>query len=369
MWYEGYPEPGYTWQSSSGTDTFEPKLSLVPLIFGTIKATLYSLMFAIPVALLGAVYTSEFVHPRVRATVKPTMEMMASLPSVVLGFIAALILVPIVETWIASVILLFIVLPASMVAAAFLWQLLPPPFARSLEGLPKFCLMFVALLAGIYVSYWLGPLFERLFFSGDLKAWAHGDVGTGTPFLFLITLPGVFLGTAMLASRTTGRWVSEKMAGLSDFRAGLLDAGRWVVLSAVTAVVGYGLSALLNAIGLDPRGGVVGTYVQRNVLVVGFAMGFAVIPIIYTIAEDALSAVPEHLRAASLACGGTPWQTAIYVILPTAPRLEHLQRTPCAVGQHCRRTAGGRERWNVVPGPLSRCTHPLRHDVFAQHVG
>ena len=76
--------------------------------------------------------------------------------------------------------------------------------------------------------------------------------------------------------------------------------------------------SLLNAIGLDPRGGVVGTYVQRNVLVVGFAMGFAVIPIIYTIAEDALSAVPEHLRAASLACGGTPWQTAIYVILPTA---------------------------------------------------
>ena len=318
VWYEGYPEPGYTWQSSSGTDTFEPKLSLVPLIFGTIKATLYSLLFAIPVALLGAVYTSEFVHPRVRATVKPTMEMMASLPSVVLGFIAALILAPIVESWIASVILLFIVLPASMVTAAFLWQLLPPPFARSLEGLPKFCLMFVALLVGIFVSYWLGPPFERLFFSGDLKAWAHGDVGTGTPFLFLITLPGVFIGTAMLASCITGHWVREKMASLSNFQAGLLDAGRWIVLSAVAAVVGYGLSVLLNFIGLDPRGGVVGTYVQRNVLVVGFAMGFAVIPIIYTIAEDALSAVPEHLRAASLACGGTPWQTAIYVILPTA---------------------------------------------------
>lgn len=47
-------------------------------------------------------------------------------------------------------------------------------------------------------------------------------------------------------------------------------------------------------------------------------MGFAVIPIIYTIAEDALNAVPEHLRAASLACGATPWQTAISVILPTA---------------------------------------------------
>ena len=47
-------------------------------------------------------------------------------------------------------------------------------------------------------------------------------------------------------------------------------------------------------------------------------MGFAVIPIMYTIAEDALTAVPEHLRAASLACGATPWQTAISIIVPTA---------------------------------------------------
>jgi phosphate transport system permease protein len=53
-------------------------------------------------------------------------------------------------------------------------------------------------------------------------------------------------------------------------------------------------------------------------LVVGFAMGFAVIPIIYTIAEDALNTVPEHLRAASLACGATPWQTAVEIILPAA---------------------------------------------------
>jgi len=62
----------------------------------------------------------------------------------------------------------------------------------------------------------------------------------------------------------------------------------------------------------------VGTYVQRNSLIVGFVMGFAVIPIIYTISEEALSAVPAHLRSASLACGATPWQTAVRVVLPTA---------------------------------------------------
>jgi phosphate transport system permease protein len=47
-------------------------------------------------------------------------------------------------------------------------------------------------------------------------------------------------------------------------------------------------------------------------------MGFAVIPIIYTIADDALSAVPDHLRAASLGAGATPWQTAVWVVVPTA---------------------------------------------------
>ena len=83
------------------------------------------------------------------------------------------------------------------------------------------------------------------------------------------------------------------------------------VLSWVTALA-------LNALGLDARGGVIDTYVQRNSLVVGFAMGFAVIPLIYTIAEDALTSVPSHLRAASLACGATPWQTALWVIMPTA---------------------------------------------------
>ena len=59
-------------------------------------------------------------------------------------------------------------------------------------------------------------------------------------------------------------------------------------------------------------------YDQRNSLVVGLAMGFAVIPIIFTIAEDAFSSVPQHLTAASLALGASRWQTATRVVLPTA---------------------------------------------------
>ena len=67
---------------------------------------------------------------------------------------------------------------------------------------------------------------------------------------------------------------------------------------------------LLSALGL--------TYDQRNSLVVGIAMGFAVIPIIFTIAEDSLANVPGHLRAGSLALGANRWQTALRIVLPTA---------------------------------------------------
>ncbi len=178
VWYEGYSEPSYTWQSSSGADVFEAKFSLVPLIFGTLKATVYSLLFVIPIALLGAIYTSEFVHRRVRATIKPVMEMMESLPTVVLGFVAALILAPIVESWIAAVILAFVALPLSLLLAAYLWQLLPPQTALNLDGIPKFLLMFVVIALACYSAYLGSPLFEAVFFNGDLKAWTNG-AGSG----------------------------------------------------------------------------------------------------------------------------------------------------------------------------------------------
>ncbi|MBY0508746.1 MAG: ABC transporter permease subunit [Rhodospirillaceae bacterium] len=318
VWYEGYPEPGFTWQSSSGTDAFEPKFSLVPLIFGTIKATFYSLLFAIPIALGAAIYTSEFVHHRVRAVVKPTMELMASLPSVVLGFIAALILAPIVETWIAAIFFAFIVIPAGLFTAAYLWQLLPNPIALRYGGLPKFALIFAALGIFGYAAFLFGPVFESLFFAGDLKAWANGDVGSSVPFTAMIAFPFVFLALHLASDTLVTTHLGFILRGEDRTRAGLTDAVRWVMTLIAAGVVSYALAVALVAFGLDPRGGVVDTYVQRNTLVVGFAMGFAVIPIIYTIAEDALNTVPEHLRAASLACGATPWQTAISVIVPTA---------------------------------------------------
>ena len=318
VWYEGHQEPGYTWQSTGATDSFEPKLSLVPLVFGTLKATFYSLLFAIPLALLGAIYTSEFLPQRARGKVKPVMEMMASLPSVVLGFVAALVLAPIVETWIAAIILAFVVLPLSLIMAAYLWQLLPPFLALRLQGLSKLFLIFVVVASALYASYASGPLFERIFFDGNFKAWLNRDIGSAVPFLFLLSVPCMAVLVSFAYSRLFGSRFNSYVRSLHMPYSALLDASRWLGILAATICLSYVLALLMNRAGVDPRGGVVGTYVQRNTLIVGFAMGFAVIPIIYTLAEDALNAVPDHLRAASLGCGATPWQTAIWIVLPTA---------------------------------------------------
>ncbi|MDH4248958.1 MAG: ABC transporter permease, partial [Deltaproteobacteria bacterium] len=54
QWYENYPKPDYVWQSSSGSDDSEPKLSLMPLVFGTLKGTFWGMLFAAPLAILSA---------------------------------------------------------------------------------------------------------------------------------------------------------------------------------------------------------------------------------------------------------------------------------------------------------------------------
>lgn len=316
VWYEGYEAPTWTWQSSAGTDQFEPKFSLIPLIFGTLKATIYALLFAVPIALLAAIYTSEMLDRRVRAVVKPAMEMMASLPSVVLGFIAALILAPLVENIVPAVIFALIMFPLSFIAAGHLWQLVPRPVALRYSGVPRLALVFVCLAAGATVTYAAGGAFEKIVFGGNIKAWLNGDIAGAVGFTAFLLLPMSAVAVVAFLRRyedVVDAYVSRDTRQATAAVALL----KWILLVATTIALAAAAALLLTAAGFDPRDGLVGTYVQRNTLIVGFAMGFAVIPIIYTIAEDALNSVPEHLRGASLACGATPWQTAMRVILPT----------------------------------------------------
>ncbi len=147
----------YVWQPVA----LVPKYNLVPLILGTLKTALVALLLAAPLAIAAALYTAEFAPPRMRELIKPAIELLAGIPSVVLGFFALIVL----ATWM-----------------------------------------------------------QRLF----------------------------------------------------------------------------GFETRLNA------------------LTAGTALALALIPIIYTVSEDALNAVPQSLREASLALGATRWQTALYVVLPAA---------------------------------------------------
>ncbi|NNE37437.1 MAG: phosphate ABC transporter permease, partial [Gammaproteobacteria bacterium] len=90
VWYENRGGPEYIWQSSSASSIFEPKFSLTPLAFGTLKASLYAMIFAIPLSIMGAIYTAYFMSAGLRNVVKPTIEIMAALPTVILGFLAGL---------------------------------------------------------------------------------------------------------------------------------------------------------------------------------------------------------------------------------------------------------------------------------------
>jgi len=318
VWYEGYPKPDFVWQSSSGTDDFEPKYSLTPLIFGTVKATVFALLFAVPLALLAAVYTSEVLHKSVRAYIKPSLELMAGLPSVVLGFLAALVFAPWVETRLPQVLAVFYTVPFALLLGGHLIRLLPRSW-QFVVSRYRFWTILVACAVGVALANYAGPLAEKAFFHGDIKAWLNGRVGTGTPGWAFALLPLV----GMLVAAGLILWIEPAIERLLPLASHRLWAWTKLGLFLVGIVAAFLASFLLgwlltHVLGIDPRGLFLGTYVQRNAFIVGFVMGFAIIPIIYTIADDALTAVPDHLRAASLGAGATPWQTAIRVVIPTA---------------------------------------------------
>jgi phosphate transport system permease protein len=317
VWYENYPGAVHAWETT-GHESFEAKFGLVPLIFGTLKATLYSMLFATPIAILAAIYSSQFLHPRWKARVKPTIEMMASLPSVVLGFIAGLVFAPLVEPAAMAVITGFFTVPLTLLLGAHLWQLLPSGW-RSILGawrLPVIAL--VALPAGVLAARGAAPLVEQLLFQGDFRGWLDGRGGSGLGGWVLALLPLAGITAAMICGRFVSPWLRRKTASWSRGQAALASLGTFLVGICLAIVIATAAAMFCDALRLDTRGGIFGTYVQRNAMIVAIGMSFAIIPLVFTIADDALSSVPDHLRSASLGAGATPWQTAVRVIVPAA---------------------------------------------------
>jgi phosphate transport system permease protein len=237
VWYEGYAEPIFSWQSSSADTDFEPKFSLTPLAFGTLKAAFYALLFAVPLAIMGAIYTAYFMAPQMRSWVKPGIEIMASLPTVILGFIGGLWLAPVIESHLSSTLSVLLMLPLGLFIFALVWSRLPDRWTKRFAG--WYGLLVTPLIVAMLIAAFdMGPWLEQTLFDGNSRAWIRETFG-------------------------------------------------------------------LN-------------YDQRNALVVGIVMGLAVIPNIFSIAEDAIYGVPTHLTNGSLALGATPWQTLVHVVLLTA---------------------------------------------------
>lgn len=236
--YEGYDRPEMIWQSSSGSDEFEPKLGLIPLMFGTLKGTLYAMVLAIPLAVMGAIYTAMFMHPHLRAVVKPSLELMAALPSVVLGFLAGLWFAPLLEKIFPAVVAIVGLLPLVIAVCCLAWQFVPIRVKRFEAYGFDLMVMMVAIVLTVSACLMANQSIEGWLFGGNFQQW------------------------------------------------------------------------LIQHLGL--------TYDQRNAIVISFAMGFAVIPIIFSIAEDAISNVPRQLVAGSLALGATRWQTLTRLVLISA---------------------------------------------------
>ena len=225
IWYENYPKPDYIWQSTAAGDSYQGKFSLVPMVVGTLKAASLALLFATPLALAAAMYTAFFMAPGLRRWVKPAIEMMGALPSVVVGLIAGVWLAPHISQALVGVLLLPLTLAGSLLLCGVLSARLP--------------------------ARWRQPGREVLIL---------------LPLLLLVTLLTLWLPTLFIP-----------------------DAGDWL-----------------------PH------YEQRNLLVAALAMGFALVPLIFTLSEDALFSVPAALGQGSLALGATPWQTLTRVVLPGA---------------------------------------------------
>ena len=238
VWYEDYGKPDYIWQSSSASSDFEPKFSLVPLTFGTIKAAFYAMLFAMPLAICGAIFTAYFMAPAMRGIVKPTIEIMEALPTVILGFLAGLWLAPYVELHLPGVFSVLLLTPVGVVLVALVWWKLPSSIKINVPDGWQAAILVLPIIIVAWLCLSISPYIEAWLFDGDIRIWMSETLG----------------------------------------------------------------------IGFD----------QRNALIIGIAMGFAVIPTIFSIAEDAIFSVPKHLTSGSLALGATSWQTLVRVVLLSA---------------------------------------------------
>ncbi|EED34316.1 ABC-type phosphate transporter, permease component [Luminiphilus syltensis NOR5-1B] len=236
--YLGYPEPSQVWQTSSVGKGQEQKFGLTPLLFGSMKAALIAMLVALPCAVGAAFFVGFFMSNRARNRIKPIIELLEAIPTVVLAAVAAVWLAPIFLLVLPELFFATITAVLGIPVASALWRFAPASLHGSrYHGLLPLLLIPVILLL-IAAGVLLGGYVEQQWMSGSLTVWLH-----------------------------------------EQFHVDL---------------------------------------VHLNGLLVGIAMGIAVIPGIFSLAEDAVYSVPRHAAEGSLALGASRWRSFRDVILPLA---------------------------------------------------
>ncbi|QDU60066.1 Phosphate transport system permease protein PstC [Planctomycetes bacterium Pan216] len=303
----------------SSTRDIEPtwsRFGLFPLFFGTIKAALCAILFGAPLAILSAIYTSEYLKRSARSSVRSAIDLLASIPSVVFGLVAIVFVIPFAAAHLAAFLAALATIPIAVLVGAHLQPLLPKAWASAVSRW-RFVVIGLLLAVGGVLAIPVGNFLESWLFAGDTIAWLDGTRGSATGAWLLLLLPA----SAVVTSVVVGCFVyrpARRTTFPKPRRDALGNLARFLGGAVVAWSLAFGIAWAMTSLEFDPRGAFLGPYMDRNAFLVGIVLGIAIVPTIFSIAEEAFSSVPHHWRAASLGSGATPWQTAVHIVAPVA---------------------------------------------------
>ncbi len=223
------------WEFLTGT-TWNPDIQpivfgVLPLVNGTLLVTIGAAIIAVPLGIATAIYLSEFAHPRVRAVLKPAIELLAGIPSIAFGLFAILVISPILQSWFdaevfnalnAIIVLAFMILPIVTALSEDALRAVPQHLrAGALAlGATKWevtkQVVVPAALSGIVASVLLG-------FSRAIGETMAVTIAAGArPRVGLNLLESIQTMTAFIAQRAQGDLVQEGPSYYSLFAVGLL---------------------------------------------------------------------------------------------------------------------------------------------------
>jgi phosphate transport system permease protein len=214
--WSGYEKPEYIWQPVSDV----PKYNIIPLIIGSLKATLVALFISVPLALGAAIYVSQLARPRIREVAKPMIELLAGIPSVVLGFFALIVMASVLQRLFGYQTRL----NAFVAGIALGFSVIPVVFSLAEDALTSVPRSYVQAALALGASRWRA-------------AWQ---------VVLPAALPGIFAATALGFGRAVGETMIVLMASgnASVVSASLFDSTR-----TITATIANEMGEVVNGSG------------------------------------------------------------------------------------------------------------------------